>query len=284
MPKGLVMDGPPALGGGDSLFVSLHRLLVGLGLGKGVPANEQMLREMLVDDLLNHAPKYNIQLDRDARKRLRLMRFKGQLPALDVLLAASKIFKVKIFVYFWTDIPVIYQYEEYERRIHLQCISGIHFNPLVELNSYAPPDIHQCSINTVQKSPRAVKSVVPVVNDGGGELLDETLHDPVIPQLWRDQPLNNCGHSVSHSPQVTIAINDSKLCAVLDTGAEISLISASALELIQVERSSEVRNRLVCEIVGFTGLKTPITQTIDLMLTIGCYSMPRPHEFSYCAR
>jgi hypothetical protein len=279
LPKGLVIEGLPAPGGGDSLFVSLHRLLAGLGLDKGIIIDEQKLRELLVDDLLNHASQYNIQLDRDARKRLILMRFKGQLAALDVLLSASKIFKVKICVYFWTDIPVIYQYEEYEQSIHLQCISGIHFNPLVELNSYAPPDIHQCSINTVQKSTRAVKAVKPVVNDGG-ELLDETLHDPVIPQLWRDQPLNNCGHNVSRSPQVTIAIGDSRLCAVLDTGAEISLVSVSALKLIQPERCSEVRNKLVCEIVGFTGLKTPVTRTIDLMFTIGRYSMPKPHEFA----
>jgi hypothetical protein len=107
------------------------------------------LRALLVDDLLNNSAKYKINLDRNSRKQLRLMRHAGQLPSLDVLMAVSRIFEVRVFVYFWNDQPIIYQFSNYSSIIHLQCISGIHFNPLIKVNGYNPPDTNACTINTV---------------------------------------------------------------------------------------------------------------------------------------
>jgi hypothetical protein len=150
LPEGLIIYGNCIPGGGDSMFVSLHRCLSRLACTKPVPGAEQELREQLVDELQNNPTKYNIKLDRTGRKKLRLMRHKGQLPAFDILMAASRLYSVKIHVYFWAKSPVIYQFDSYDQVIHLQCVSGIHFNPLIELGNYCLPNETLCSINTVQ--------------------------------------------------------------------------------------------------------------------------------------
>lgn len=96
-------DGFAVPGGGNSMFVSLLRCLRQNSKEISIPGNEKEIREILVDYLLNNNSKYNIQLDRKSRKRLKLTRLTNQLPSIDVLLAANRIFRVRIFVYFWTQ-------------------------------------------------------------------------------------------------------------------------------------------------------------------------------------
>jgi hypothetical protein len=151
LPDGLVVDGLPVSGGGDSLFVSLHR-----SLGKTSQyqvLSDLKLREKVADELLNNPARYNLKLDRDGHKELRLMRCKGQLPSLEVLMSASYLFKIKIHVYFWTNQPVIYQFSDYSDSIYLQCISGIHFNPLLEVRNFIPPNPKLCSVNLINQIP-----------------------------------------------------------------------------------------------------------------------------------
>ena len=68
------------------------------------------------------------------------MKSPHQLPIIDVILAVCRMFKVKVFVYFWNDKPVIYQDKSGKRDdpvVHLQCLGGVHFNPLIKDNDYA---------------------------------------------------------------------------------------------------------------------------------------------------
>ena len=149
LPPGLTFDGPSSPGGGDSLFISLWKVMTTLDL-KGIPETFDELREQLVDDLLEHPTKYNIKLNRDSRKSLKLMKLPGKLPSLDIIMVACRLYGIKVYVYFWPESPVIYQYrQEDENVVHLQCLSGIYFNALVEVKSYKAPDVSQCSVNTV---------------------------------------------------------------------------------------------------------------------------------------
>ena len=132
---GLVLDGLPVAGGGNSLFICLHRRLAKVS-AIDVPSTVLQLCQQLVDELQHNSEKCKIILDKQNRQQLKLMRFNGQLPSLDLLLAVSFIYKVRVFVYFYPGQPVVYQYEHYDSVVHLQCISGIHFNPLVELLGY----------------------------------------------------------------------------------------------------------------------------------------------------
>lgn len=145
LPDGLVIEGQPSPGGGDSLFTSLLRVLNKIPEIQ-LPHDSLHLRELLVDELLVHCQRYKIKLDRRACREFRLMRCRGQLPSLELLLAASYLFRTRIFVYFWTEQPVIYQFAEYPTVVHLQCISGIHFNPLSELRQYQFPDVSTCTL------------------------------------------------------------------------------------------------------------------------------------------
>ena len=274
MPTGLVLDGLPTPGDGDSLFISLHRSLTGLSICRSVPGNEHELRVLLVDDLLTHSSKYNIHLNRDSRKNLRLMRCPGQLPSLDVLLSVSRLFLVKVFVYFWSTDPVIYQVEDYPQVIHLQCVSGIHFNPLIEVRNYLPPNVQQCTINSVLTNENHVLALNVNPND------DINDKHPVEDELLVVNNCKMCSHSVSRLPMIMITVNDYDVCCVLDTGSEISLVSMSALEKLGIDYQEKIVNEHVCDVIGFSGVKTAIKQTIELSLTIGPYVMPDCYQFA----
>ena len=132
----------------------------------------------------------------------------GQLPCLDVLLAASKLYKVKVFVYFWATNPVIYQLDEYQLTVHLQCVSGIHFNALIELKNYMLPDPQQCCVQTVPKPSPKVSEVAKPSNDIENECEVELADS----RVFIAEKLSCCTHAVSSSPLVDV-----------DSGAEISL-------------------------------------------------------------
>jgi hypothetical protein len=174
LPDGLALDGPPTPGGGDSLFVSIYGQLLKNNYGTNLPKSSHELRELLIGDLLANAQKYNIALNRQSRKELKLMCLKDQLPSLDVLIAASRLFKIKIFVYFWSTQPVIYQFDDYQNTIHLQCIGGIHFNPLLELRNYSPPDLTKCKINCGE---------VTNIDTSVGQRLEEQCNMDVVDDL-----------------------------------------------------------------------------------------------------
>ena len=226
LPPGLVINGSLVLGGGDSLFVSVHRPLSQIIIDANVPDSHVELRVQLVDELITNPNKYNLKLDQESRKELKLMRCRGQLQSLDVLLAASRLYKVRIFVYFWSIHPIIYQYRNYPHTIHLQCISGIHFNPLIEVVNYQLPDLSQYSFNSIYFS--AIDMLCPPA-----ELIADEFEDSfVLPELIDPCIVDSgipCDHSFSFLPQIYVSVSSQKFCAIFDTGAEISRVSLSAV-------------------------------------------------------
>ena len=279
LPPGLVLNGLPAFGGGDSLFVSIHRSLCHVNGDRTLPTSDLELRVQLVDELLTNADKYNMKLDRNSRKELRVMRCPGQLPSLDVLLAASKIYHVKFFVYFWSTEPVIYQFDNYSKIIHLQCISGIHFNPLIEVVNYILPDLNQCSVNSVYcavpfESLPELRALEPDIDDASSDS---------DCSLLNIEECVFCGHGVSSLPQISVSFGNNRLCALLDTGAEISLVSVSALGTIALFSTLSILEESLCDIVGFSGERTSISQTVELSFAIGPYVMPKAHRFAVVA-
>ena len=60
VPTGLTLDGPPSPGGGDSLFISLHKVLKTLDVSR-LPPSVDELRTQLVEDLVNQPNKYQIK-------------------------------------------------------------------------------------------------------------------------------------------------------------------------------------------------------------------------------
>ncbi|XP_047736163.1 uncharacterized protein LOC125177792 [Hyalella azteca] len=71
------------------------------------------------------------------------------------------------------------------------------------------------------------------------------------------------------------------LCAVLDSGAEVSLVSSSVLSVAHGAGINFcVQEDKLCDIVGFSGKRIPITQTVQLSLVIGTLNMPEIHKFA----
>ena len=276
LPDGLVINGMPAPGGGDSLFVSLLRSLSTVVTSVDPPKSEIELRMILVDELLKCAATYKIILDREARKQLRLMRCAGQMPSFDLLVAASRIYCVRIFVYFRSSNPVIYQFDNYEPVIHLQCVSGIHFNPLIAVVNYTPPNIKHCSVNTVQRPVLlSVCKAEPDIDLTSDE--DDTLTEEL---LFINTNTKYCSHPSTSLPYVCISIGNWSMCAMFDTGAEISIVSQSTLETISMDRPVEIIDEYICEIVGLTGDKIPINKRVALKFSVGAYAMSQSHEFA----
>jgi len=274
LPSGLVLDGCAVPGGGDSIFTSLRRALS--KKCPNVPLTDLELRVTLVDELLKNPSSYRLNLDRNSRKQFKLMRCSGQLPSMDVLLAASKLFKVKLYVYFWSEQPVVYQYENYPTVIHLQCIGGVHFNPLIELNSYCSPELDVVSVNTIGSTCKQIKKDAYDPYDTEDELVDSLTEDLCNYKLVR----KSCEHKSVALPEIVITFGDTHLCGIMDTGAEISLVSSSVVEQLKVECGSIiVTDEYVCDIVGFSGQHTAVRQTALMSFSIGSFDMPSAHKF-----
>lgn len=261
LPNGLVIDGLPVPGGGDSLFVSVLKSLRSAAI-EGVPETDLELREKVVDQMLNHSDKYNVSLDRESRKNLRRMRIAGQLPSYDLLLVVSHLFKIKICVYFWTAQPVIYQYQDYESSIFLQCISGIHFNPLIQTHSYITPPVSESSVYTV------TIPNVPIVVCSENDV--QSYETPLTDNLFSIDSGIACNHPVSCLPQVYLSFDDMRLCAIIDSGAEISLVSERALDFLFGDgKSQEIVPEPSFYVIGLNGETTSIDRSITLPFNVG---------------
>ena len=280
LPEGLVLNGYPVPGGGDSLFISILRSLPRTQCTRKLPDSALELRQLLTDEILDNAARYKIKFDHESRKQIQLMRWQGQLPCLDFLLAASYLFEVKFFVYFWTPQPIIYQYDNYDPIIHLQCLSGIHFNPLIEVVDYILPSIKDCDVNTVSHGP------VQLLDTGVGDQSDcESSDDDEAKELMKrllfiDESSKPCSHPVGSLPAVQVSMGEYRLCAILDSGAEISLVSQSVLDSIRTSCSFQVQSEDMCDIVGFSGARTAVVQSVELLFDIGSYKMAKSHKFA----
>ena len=273
LPQGLVLYGQPSLGGGNSLFDSLHRLLQATG-SEDVPGSPLQLRELLVAELLNSSDKFGIKLNKQSRRELRLMLLDGQLPCFEVLLACSKKFNVQVNVYFWSREPVVYCYGPLECSksvVNLQCLAGIHFNPLIEVKGYVTPDVRSEHIITT-----------PVVSESVNEQSvdpDNELEVDCVQVELASVGRTVCCHAQPIEPLIKVIICHNELCAVIDTGAEASLVDELVWKTLATNDSVDVSETKVVEIVGLAGDRQLSKGTVSLLLSINGFNIPREHLF-----
>ena len=72
-----------------------------------------------------------------------------------------------------------------------------------------------------------------------------------------------CSHTCPPQPLVCVAIGNNKLCAIVDTGAELSLVSEEVIAILKDGKGTNVafREERLCAIVGLSGVKMPIKHT-----------------------
>ena len=254
-------------GGGDSMFKALMIVLEYLNATTEdfeLPENHQELREKLVTHLANNHSKLKIQLDRQRLKLLKAMRHPGVLPCEEILMAVCDLYKVEIQVHHGMKWPVVYKTNETSestKSIHLQCLSGIHFNPVVSRKNVKVP-MKDKLINVIH-----TKNI-----EENHEAIDDTEgyeEDGVRVMVLTHRALCKCIHKKEESECTSVvSVGNSKFCALLDTGAQVSLITENVFKQLKQENPELPFDELDETLVGVGNQKNKVIGITELKLKI----------------
>jgi hypothetical protein len=268
LPEGLFLL-KEVSGGGDSLFQSLHCISLNMKLKKAPSDSPLRLREMLVDELINHPHVYNMKLNRSERKKLRLMRCSGQLPAIEILYAFCHLHKCVIYVHFGGSKPISYvppsiHAPDEASRVHLQCLSGIHYNPIMETSVY-------------NHAAESLESEENLVGDMIEEETDDDCDTGEVCVAVRKQRVGWCCiHLKTHVSSFMVEVENGTYCALLDTGAQISCVSAR----LYYSQNNELNKQTNYIIKGLGNHSSPILGSVIQSIKLPNLSYLLPHVFA----
>ncbi|XP_047740946.1 uncharacterized protein LOC125179330 [Hyalella azteca] len=221
-------------GGGNSLFVSLFILLKDLAINEEtliLPEDHASLREHLVEHLLASPEKFKIKLDKLKRRQLKLMKNVGELPCEEIILAASDLYNVEIWVHHGMTSPVIYKSDnltEDHQIMHLQCISGIHYNPVEERNL---PANKMSKVNIKLKNINQPYTLETMKPSGKRTEVEEDSDEENKIKLAINIQIATCNHT-SLEGRYSASIGEEAFCCIIDTGSQVSVISKDLWERI----------------------------------------------------
>ena len=206
-------------GGGDTMFKALLMVLQDLercGNEIDIPKDHIELRRDLLEYLISHAAKFRIKLDKEKSKQLKAMKRPNTLPCDEVLLAACAVFNIELRVHHGMSSPVVYKVKgaENDKRVgHLQCIAGIHFNPVIEMRSNNDCKVKEKNINIIQ-----------IVDE---DAKVETHKEVEKVNLHVDDDVGKCQRHCYKGALCSLqtSVDGETFCIVMDTGAEVSAIS-----------------------------------------------------------
>ncbi|XP_068220945.1 uncharacterized protein [Palaemon carinicauda] len=199
LPTGLALY-KEVCGGPDSLIESLELVMNCWMEGSDVAPNSQLqgakLWDALVQQFLKDAGRLGLKLDKTSRNRIKAMRFPGTVSALGLLLAVSTLLNLEMWVYWGPTCPVVYRDPSVTEPqcVHLQYLSGVLFNPLIELRNYVPPtDVilgHKAEVKS------RVREAEGLVTDD-----QEAPEDYLVIQYVTEKPprQSSCMHVSQHS-------------------------------------------------------------------------------------
>ena len=217
-------------GGGDSMC---EALLVAMRHetqnSSDLPESHSALRSLLVSEMLANPGKYGVDRSRDQKKIGKIMLNEGTLLCPEVLLVACEMFNLEIRVYHGMDIPVIFKRGDPDRKtvvIRLQCVSMIHYNPVCLYKKEFTERTDKYVNVSHDKNNREINL------DEMSENLDVNLFDEV-------EVL--CGHDNGHLTGIAVGESKKSFCCLLDTGAQISLMSDAVLEILKDLEGLEIQ-------------------------------------------
>ena len=276
LPVGLIVV-KEVPGGGDSVFESLHILASNSSnLPRPAGAGALELRELLVDELLARPEVYKISLDRDRRKFLRLMRLQGQLPGVEIFYAFSQLFGCCVMLHYGGDWGVSFVSPAIEDcaglpRVHLQCLAGVHYNPVVEMD---PVSFNSSAIE------ERVTHAEPADSEGNFEDIseDSTLGDVHL-SMPAEQELEDpwCSvHRRAHVASVPVRVGDGSCCALLDSGAQVSCVAQGLVGALHMPVT--MTNPYV--INGLGAGSTPVLGIVDVEFQLPGSNCPVQHSLA----
>ena len=239
-------------GGGDSLF---RAIICGVEksseveLGKEIPLEHKQLRESVVQHLIDNPKRFNIEIDKDKKLYLKMLKTIGFLPNEEVKMSFVDLYEVELWIFHGIPNPVVYKKDEKKNypRIYLQCLANVHYNPLIKLDA---PE---------RKS----------------DQIDEKYVNVTIPDIEEQTQVNvvsdhklSCNHRKIPYPGCIVNFKDIESCALLDTGAQISAINETTYEKLswnekvtmieEVEKLSGVAVGAKTNMIGITKLPLEI--------------------------
>ena len=237
LPEGLAVIQTVA-GGGDSMVESLF---IVLGHHRGqynpelqMPESLVDLRRVLVEEILAHPTRYQMGTGRKVKAPVKLMQLPGQLPSDAFLSAFANVYRVNVWIHGEFQRPLMVGPSESLAGtdesvcVHVQCLAGIHYNPLAANRLYKP---HLYDGNPCESQAEDLRDSV--------RELDTTLGEVCAIMEPRQQECVNC-HSSTMSAKIMVQAEGQSLCGLVDTGAQFSLMSHTTrakLQVVQVEES-----------------------------------------------
>ena len=247
----------PVPGGGDSMVLSLQAASQGVALSREVPLESLVMRRLLVDELRDNSIKYNLIGTKELPRSLKLMRHTGQLMSHECLMAFSSLFRCVVLVHYGGLSPVIYAEESLGvlgdlPRIHLRCVSGVHYDPLAEGGLYIPPSSLNSSLGVVS-SPQSAQvggfQADLEIIESEDEVDNAGVENGLVTADVEVQQVSTSDEwCLTHRPSQMLSFlatcNDTPCCVLMDTGAQVSCVADRVLSEIGVP-FEEVTNRFI---------------------------------------
>lgn len=283
LPTGLVVY-KTVDGGGDSFFVSLQICLNDIAddLNVTVPDNCDELRSKLVDCLAGNLRKFNIKPSKEFTKRLKVMRRPGQLPCDELIPVVCVVYQVEIHVHHGSQWPIIYRPSDTGEFpvINLQCKAGVHFNPVFDKRR----TVSQINLDS------------KYVNCVEYKYLEDSEHiksEPVCRSLPNSCSVSCfCVHGDTLPASCNVSAYGINFCALVDTGAQVSLLSQGTFERLKERCRNLVLTALPSKVLkGIDGCFTDTLGYVELIISIQdtvcqCpipFVVVKDAEIPYCA-
>ena len=250
-------------GGGDSLYESLYvAMKEGHDAGeykRELPGDYRELREILVDELSRNGKEYGIGNGKQIQRRLKVMKKPGQQPISEVMLAASKIYAVKLLVYYGMKSPVVFVYDDAEDKytIRLQCVSMIHFNPLYERKRLEGEEVKDKYVNMAITNEVSVNKTI---------MTDDMLEEGMLEESQEIDLI--CGHSLYHTSANLDGFPEGSACCIFDTGAQISLVSESVIKKLEENGETLTIEKTSSRLVGLNQERQDVKGYVNLEVSI----------------
>ena len=214
--------------------------------------------------MVNNHSKFKMKLDKQRIKYTKAMMHQGVLPSDELLLAACDLFNVEIHVHHGMKWPVIFKTNKVDptiKIVHLQCLSGIHYNPVASKKSV--------KISQKDKLINVLRVVEEQNEISSIDVQEETVEDPLKVMGLTQRALCKCNHRIDESSCTCIvSVGDSKFCALLDTGAQVSLITEEVWNHLK-EINKDLKFDIVDEtLVGVGNQTNKIIGVTELKLKI----------------
>ena len=244
-----VKGGPDSLV--NSLVCCLEQIYEEQGNDLSLLPTGTKLRENMVDQFLKDSAKLGFKLDKVARNRIRAMRYSGCVPALELLLAFSKCFGLQVWLHYGPTYPVVYCHSDVNDGpiIHIQCLGGVHFNPVSELKNFVLPSKVFSGSKLVWKLPDRNDTLAVDIDEEVNVGESETPEILYTTEVEGGSQLR-CNHA-PHPSRCQVWVNGVVFCALIDTGAQVSVVSESVLSESSLSNFVETQNE--GGLVGITG-------------------------------